>query len=77
MSGMEQHMNESAHEQIRSTSLPVQARLGASLLDAIDSWRRRQADIPTRPEAIRRLCAQALGTATRPQRHVWRPGKKS
>ena len=64
-------MNKSAHEQIRSAPpLAVQARIGASLLDAIDSWRRRQADIPSRPEAIRRLCAQALGAAIRPRRRI-------
>jgi hypothetical protein len=27
---------------------------------AIDNWRRNQPDIPTRPEAVRRLLAEAL-----------------
>jgi metal-responsive CopG/Arc/MetJ family transcriptional regulator len=35
-------------------------RLKESLLDTIDAWRRRQDDLPTRPEAIRRLIEQAL-----------------
>ena len=56
-------MNKIAHEDNRPPSLPVQARFERSLLDAIDSWRRRQADIPSRPEAIRRLCSRALGAA--------------
>jgi len=40
--------------------VPVQVRLKESLLDTIDAWRRRQDDLPTRPEAIRRLIEQAL-----------------
>jgi metal-responsive CopG/Arc/MetJ family transcriptional regulator len=32
----------------------------ASLLERVDEWRRRQPDIPTRSEAIRRLMAYAL-----------------
>lgn len=42
--------------------IPVQVRLKESLLDTIDAWRRRQDDLPTRPEAIRRLIEQALQT---------------
>jgi hypothetical protein len=61
-------MNKIAHEhnRLQVPSLPVQARFERSLLDAIDSWRRRQADIPSRPEAIRRLCSQSLGTMQQP-----------
>ncbi len=33
----------------------MQVRLKEPLLHSIDAWRRRQADLPTRPEAIRRL----------------------
>jgi hypothetical protein len=29
-------------------------------MKAIDAWRKRQADLPTRPEAIRRLLGAAL-----------------
>jgi hypothetical protein len=38
-------------------------RLSPSLCERIDDWRREQADIPSRNEAIRRLLEQALGTA--------------
>ncbi|WP_299307847.1 hypothetical protein [uncultured Croceicoccus sp.] len=31
-----------------------------SFLDRVDDWRRQQADIPSRAEAIRRLVAKAL-----------------
>jgi hypothetical protein len=41
-------------------------RVTASFLKAIDEWRRRQDDLPTRAEAIRRLVA--LGIKVKPQR---------
>lgn len=41
----------------------VMLRLPAATLAAIDDWRALQADAPTRPEAIRRLVAKALGRA--------------
>jgi hypothetical protein len=37
-----------------------QMRVAPSFLKAIDEWRRKQADLPTRSEAIRRLIATAL-----------------
>ena len=43
----------------KETGTLVGVRLQASELEAIDEWRRRQIDLPTRPEAIRRLVAQA------------------
>jgi hypothetical protein len=43
---------------------PVQVRLHKKLLDAIESWRREQESIPSRPEAIRRLLHQCLFTET-------------
>jgi metal-responsive CopG/Arc/MetJ family transcriptional regulator len=39
---------------------PVQVRLQKTLFDAIESWRRRQEIIPSRPEAIRRLLNRLL-----------------
>jgi hypothetical protein len=39
---------------------PVQTRLKAPLLSAIDDWRRQQSDLPNRPTAIRRLVERAL-----------------
>jgi len=35
-------------------------RLSADLAKAIDDWRRKQEDLPGRPEAIRRLAEIAL-----------------
>jgi hypothetical protein len=34
---------------------PVQARLRENELELLDEWRRKQKNIPTRPEAIRQL----------------------
>ena len=39
---------------------PIQVRLQPPALDEVDHWRRRQDDVPTRPEAIRRLVETAL-----------------
>jgi hypothetical protein len=39
---------------------PVQVRLQKTLFDAIESWRRMQEVIPSRPEAIRRLLSRLL-----------------
>ena len=39
----------------------VNVRLERSFLSVLDNWRRNQADLPSRPEAIRRLLEQALG----------------
>lgn len=39
---------------------PVNLRLPPDMLAAIDEFRRGLPDIPTRPEAIRRLLAEAL-----------------
>src|SRR5688572_28777832 len=55
-----------AHERKRvpSTGEPVLVRLQAEMAQLIDDWRRREADIPGRPEAIRRLVE--LGLLHRP-----------
>ena len=39
---------------------PVQVRLHQQLFDAIESWRRGQEAIPSRPEAIRQLLLRSL-----------------
>jgi hypothetical protein len=39
---------------------PVQVRIKDDLLAAIDGWRRAQADLPNRPEAMRRLAEIGL-----------------
>jgi uncharacterized protein len=36
-------------------------RLDTILIERIDAWRRKQDDLPSRAEAIRRLVEQALG----------------
>jgi hypothetical protein len=43
-----------------SAAVPVQVRLPASLFEAIDRYRRWTDDLPSRPEAIRRLIEQGL-----------------
>jgi metal-responsive CopG/Arc/MetJ family transcriptional regulator len=39
---------------------PVQVRLKKCLFDAIETWRRKQETIPSRPEAIRQLLLEAV-----------------
>ena len=39
---------------------PVNVRYPTSALQQLDNWRRKQDDLPGRPEAIRRLVEQAL-----------------
>ncbi|MGE3583047.1 MAG: hypothetical protein AB7J28_16720 [Hyphomonadaceae bacterium] len=45
----------------------VLVRASPELLEQIDRWRRRQPDLPTRAEALRRLAEKAL-KAERPRR---------
>jgi len=42
------------------TGTPIQVRMQREPLDAVDEWRRKQPDLPSRAEAIRRLVEQAL-----------------
>lgn len=46
-------------------SEPVTVRMEREKLRALDVWRRRQGDLPTRPEAIRRLIDLGLEAAKR------------
>jgi hypothetical protein len=39
----------------------VNVRLERQAIEALDAWRKKQNDLPTRPEAIRRLIEKALG----------------
>ena len=49
------------HQQTSASSgLAIQVRLQNDLVSAIEGFRRREPDIPTRPEAIRRLIRRAL-----------------
>jgi len=43
-----------------ATGDPVMVRIQPEMAKALDDWRRRQDDLPGRPEAIRRLVEQAL-----------------
>lgn len=45
---------------------PIQVRMQATELGALDAWRRDQPDLPTRPEAIRRLVEAALSGRAAP-----------
>jgi hypothetical protein len=38
----------------------LEMRLGASFLKTVDEWRRKQKDLPSRAEAIRRLVERGL-----------------
>ena len=44
----------------RVDAVPVTLRLRPLLLNALDDFRRQQRDLPTRPEAVRRIVAQIL-----------------
>lgn len=39
----------------------IATRLQPDFLKRLDDWRREQEDMPSRPEALRRLAEQALG----------------
>jgi hypothetical protein len=51
-------------DMIRPTDDPkdstLQMRVSKAFLKSIDEWRRRQPDLPSRAESIRRLCEIAL-----------------
>jgi len=42
------------------TGLMVSTRLQPELLKRLDEWRRAQPDLPSRPEALRRLAEKGL-----------------
>ena len=43
-------------------------RLELEMIELIDDWRRRQSDLPTRAEAMRRLVERGLSAKTKPRR---------
>jgi len=45
-------------------------RIAPDLLEKVDAWRREQPDLPSRPEAIRRLTAAKLSEAPKPKFRV-------
>lgn len=44
----------------RTDATPVMVRLSPAQIEALDNWRREEDDIPSRPEALRRLSAYAI-----------------
>jgi len=54
------------HTQAVDAAKAIQVRLRRSLFDAVEGWRRQQATIPSRPEAIRRLLSKSLIESTGP-----------
>ena len=51
---------------------PVQVRLKKGLFNAIETWRRKQETIPSRPDAIRQLAQ--LGLARQAEPNVQKQG---
>ncbi len=47
-----------------ATGKLVGTRFQTDMLDAIDAWRRDQEDLPTRPEAIRRLVELGMSSCS-------------
>jgi hypothetical protein len=45
-------------------SFPVFVRLSPDQVKVLDDWRRKQKDLPERPEAIRRLMEAGLAAPT-------------
>jgi hypothetical protein len=44
----------------KQTGEMVSTRMQPAMLEQIDAWRREQPDLPSRPEALRRLASEAL-----------------
>jgi hypothetical protein len=64
-----------------TTGTLVGTRFQVALLDAIDAWRKEQDDLPTRPEAVRRLVELGMarearaGVEVRRHKHLKRAGQ--
>lgn len=66
-------MDEHPKQRSSTTGTLVGTRFQAPLLEAIDSWRKAQDDLPTRPEAVRRLVELGMtlkGASLQLQRHA-------
>lgn len=57
-------MNAKPRRRATTTGILVGTRFQATLLEAIDSWRKDQDDLPTRPEAVRRLVELGMACDT-------------
>jgi hypothetical protein len=54
------------HERTVGPNPSIQIRLQSDLWSAVESFRRNEPDIPTRPEAVRRLVQRALDVTLDP-----------
>jgi hypothetical protein len=68
-------ITKSPKKRAAATGDPVLVRVQPDMAKQLDDWRRRQEDLPGRPEAIRRLVALGLKVQT-PARSVSSPGRK-
>ena len=53
-------ITKSPKKRAQTTGTPVLVRLQDPTLKVVEAWRRRQLDLPSRPEAIRRLVELGL-----------------
>ncbi|EMR0618761.1 hypothetical protein [Pseudomonas aeruginosa] len=67
---VESPMNARPRRRATTTGTLVGTRFQAALLEAIDSWRKEQDDLPTRPEAVRRLVELGMTHDTAPSAEV-------
>ncbi len=67
---IESPMNARPRRRATTTGTLVGTRFQAALLEAIDSWRKEQNDLPTRPEAVRRLVELGMTHDTAPSAGV-------
>lgn len=67
---VESPMNARPRRRATTTGTLVGTRFQATLLEAIDSWRKEQDDLPTRPEAVRRLVELGMTHDTNPSAGV-------
>jgi hypothetical protein len=66
---------ESRNPRPKVTGDPVMVRVQPDMAKQLDDWRRKQDDLPGRPEAIRRLVELGLTVKT-PVRPVSKPGRR-
>lgn len=50
----------SSNTRAKATGTPILVRVQPANLSLLDQWRKEQDDLPSRPEAIRRLVDEAL-----------------
>lgn len=60
MSDASEDIKKSSRGRPKADTTPVMVRMAPAELEAVDQFRRGLADVPTRPEAIRRLVQKGL-----------------